>query len=503
MKMTGKPARNTALSMIVIAAMIVAGFSCVLAYAPASFAKAKKATIKVEQTSYKLKPDSPAFALEATTNSDGKLRYKSSDRMVVKVTKKGRVKVQGVGTATITVYVKATKKYKAAEETVNIRVAKEQILTPDPEEYEKLVGEDPFQITVRSNADPVKKMTYKSSDEEVLTVDESGMASPKSKGTAQVTVRSARTDEYYAASIKVPVTVTRGKQEIKTEKESYKVSLLDEKTNLNAAATSELALTYASSDKSIVKVTKKGRLTPVAVGTAQITIRQAGDENYDSAEKTVKVKIKKPTVEDRRNAAVAWAIKIAKDDTFTYGVGDRAHRYGCYFCGTNIGPNHSKKEKSGEKHIVKDDNGTEHTYEKTYCCNPFVHAAYAHGAKISTMLKACQKGSGVGLSADTFTRYGCWENIGKPGMSKLVPGDVFVKKGHHASLYCGDGYVAEAARSGWDAGSIPYHKKAKDRYKSCTYVMRYVGKKSEASEPTAPTEPTQPTDATDATDATN
>ena len=36
-----------------------------------------------------------------------------------------------------------------------------------------------------------------------------------------------------------------------------------------------------------------------------------------------------------KNAA-KWAVKIANDNSFTFGAGSKAHRKGCYFCGTNV-----------------------------------------------------------------------------------------------------------------------------------------------------------------------
>lgn len=169
--------------------------------------------------------------------------------------------------------------------------------------------------------------------------------------------------------------------------------------------------------------------------------------------------------------AVNWAVATARDNSFTYGEGSRAHNYGCYYCGTNI---------SGKKHAKK---GTR--WDKTYCCNPFIHAAYAHGAGNKNMLKACKAGGGGGMTPHSWTRYGCWKTVGK---CKEVPykslraGDVIISahNPNHVWMYVGRGHLVEASGEGWGANTIAHKGGAKKKYNSkyknnpTAYVMRYV-----------------------------
>ena len=168
------------------------------------------------------------------------------------------------------------------------------------------------------------------------------------------------------------------------------------------------------------------------------------------------------TNEDAIDAAVQWGIDIANDNSFTYGTGKRSHRYGCYFCQTNVGPRKNLKGKSKV-------NG--HSYEKTYCCNPFVHACYSHGAGDPNMLAACRDGHGIAMTKKSFTRYGHWKSMGKLSKSQLKKGDVLVRSGH-VSMYIGDGKIVHAAGGGWDAGSIRVQTLGSPHY---SFVMRYTG----------------------------
>jgi hypothetical protein len=170
------------------------------------------------------------------------------------------------------------------------------------------------------------------------------------------------------------------------------------------------------------------------------------------------------TSEEAREAAADWAVDIANDNSFSYGTGQRSHRPGCYFCGTNVGP---KLNKKGSSKV------SGHSYAKTYCCNPFVTAAYAHGARDPGMLKACSNGKCVGFTPGSFTRYGPWKSVGKSGMGNLQVGDVLCLSAH-VCIYVGDGKVAHAMTEGWGAGSVTVSK-ASGMYKRAKYVMRYTG----------------------------
>lgn len=160
----------------------------------------------------------------------------------------------------------------------------------------------------------------------------------------------------------------------------------------------------------------------------------------------------------------AWAIWIAGDNRFHYGYGSHAHHNGCYFCGTQ-----SMKKNHG---IVDP--------EFTYCCNPFVGAAWAHGGCVPKALSLCQncgswdfhKGRGYDASS-LFTK------LGHPSKSKLKAGDVLCRD-THVALYIGNGKIVEASSGDdnvkystkWN-NSIRVRKLTDDNYKKFPRVYRF------------------------------
>lgn len=180
-----------------------------------------------------------------------------------------------------------------------------------------------------------------------------------------------------------------------------------------------------------------------------------------------------------RIRACSWALSVALDNTFAYGSGERAHRNGCYFCGTNIGPNAKNKERKGEPHVVKDSKGNGHTYKKTYCCNTFITAAYAHGTGDKAILKICKScdscwGLKDWMKSYHFRKKGTCKSF---DYEKLWWGDVIITD-THVWMYIGNGRIIEASGNNWSHKSIAMKDGAKKRYdqnkKEHGVVMRWV-----------------------------
>lgn len=222
-----------------------------------------------------------------------------------------------------------------------------------------------------------------------------------------------------------------------------------------------------------------GKAGPATIASIKIFQQIEGlDVDGKWGQKTEAASRKSIVVNGRRKAC-NWACSVANDNSFAYGVGKRAHRSGCYYCKTNTGNRKWKKERNGEPHTV---NG--HTYTKTYCCNPFITAAYAHGAQDVKTLSICKSGTSYGMSPSDWERSPNFKRIGRAKnypYSKLIAGDVIMidtDSTNHVWMYIGHGRMVEAGYEGWGAGTIAVKGGAQNRYNSYAksntcYVVRY------------------------------
>lgn len=172
--------------------------------------------------------------------------------------------------------------------------------------------------------------------------------------------------------------------------------------------------------------------------------------------------------------ACNWAQVIAADNDFHYGYTNKskninAHHNGCYFCNTQMLTGGRSKK------------GIE-MYETTYCCNPFVHAAYAHGGNETTMLAICKKGTSYDYHKNRgYDVSSLFVKLGHPSMSLLKKGDVLCTD-THVMLYVGGGKVSEAA---FGDDNVPYSDRwnesirtvtlSSSRYSNIKRVYRYIG----------------------------
>ncbi len=169
------------------------------------------------------------------------------------------------------------------------------------------------------------------------------------------------------------------------------------------------------------------------------------------------------------NDAITWALWIVGDNNFHYGYTSadkkaNAHHNGCYFCGTQ----HMKKNMLMPEH--------------TYCCNPFVGAAWAHGGCVPAALKLCQKTSSWNFAKGSgYDKSSLFDNLGHPAKSKLKKGDVLCKD-THVAMYIGDGKIVEAGSGDdnkknstkWN-NSIRVATLTDARYKGFPRVHRFNG----------------------------
>jgi hypothetical protein len=342
----------------------------------------------------------------------------------------------------------------------------------EKEKQEINVGKEKVSMTypgleesLAAKATSGESLMYISEDPSVVKVDKKGKLIPTGNGDTKITVKQIGNERYEGAEKTVDVSVeaidaytVTYHSSADTDETKKQIVPLDSEQKLEACEFTNgdhRFLGWATEDGGLVKYKDAENVEQLA---------QKG-ENTD---------LYAVWTGDGAVAAVAWAIEIANDDSFTYGDKPAANAIGCYFCGTNCGPVKHNKPKG---------------YEKTYVCLTFVGAAYAHGAEDPEILWADQHGKmPMYETDDNFRKFSCWTKIGKCrnlSIDDLEPGDVVIlwsdgnDNNGHTWMYAGGDQIVESTGGGWGAGSIALKEGAAKRLaeygsSSQNYVMRYT-----------------------------
>ena len=135
------------------------------------------------------------------------------------------------------------------------------------------------------------RVKWKSSDENVVTVDEKGKVTAVGNGTATITVTSVSGN--YTATVAVTVKIPVEIEKISIEAEKETLTKIGESTELKVKIEPENAdaqkLIWKSGDEMIAAVDENGKVTAIGNGTAIITVTTEDGKNTASITITVKI----------------------------------------------------------------------------------------------------------------------------------------------------------------------------------------------------------------------
>ena len=135
------------------------------------------------------------------------------------------------------------------------------------------------------------RVKWKSSDENVVTVDEKGKVTAVGNGTATITVTSVSGN--YIATVAVTVKIPVEIEKISIEAEKETLTKIGESTELKVKIEPENAdaqkLIWKSDDEMIAAVDENGKVTAIGNGTAIITVTTEDGKNTASITITVKI----------------------------------------------------------------------------------------------------------------------------------------------------------------------------------------------------------------------
>lgn len=133
------------------------------------------------------------------------------------------------------------------------------------------------------------KLTYRTSNKGIVTVNSKGNIKGRKAGTAKITI-TAKKSKYKTVKKTITVKVVKQNQKITASN----VSLYYKKGRY-LGAKAKTGLTYKSSNRAVVSVNSKGYIVGKKVGTAKIYITAKASGRYKKATKTVVVKVIKQT----------------------------------------------------------------------------------------------------------------------------------------------------------------------------------------------------------------
>lgn len=202
------------------------------------------------------------------------VKWVSSDPDVVQVyssgDRRGQVVPQNPGIATITVSAQENPAltYDCIVTVTATRPVESISLNHDAKTFTKAGETLQLTATIYPDSATNKTVTWKSSDEKVATVDESGLVTAVGNGTADITATTE--DGNFKATCQVTVEIPE--LTLSLDKSELTLTQTEEQQKLTATVSDpEEKVTWLSSDPFVATVTRDGTVTAIANGTATIT----------------------------------------------------------------------------------------------------------------------------------------------------------------------------------------------------------------------------------------
>ncbi len=218
----------------------------------------------------------PVFTPSYATNKN--VTWSSADSTIASVDSTGKVTGKKEGTTTITV--KTVDGGFTANCTVKVMIQTTGVTLNRTEA--KINKGDTFLLipTVLPSNATNKEVTWKSSDTKVATVASNGVVTAVAGGTCTITCTTKNSSK--TATCEITVIESVSGVTVKNERLSlYKGQVYTLTATVLPSTATNKAVTWKSSDTSVVRVSSAGVLTAVGIGTASITVKTV-DGGYEA-----------------------------------------------------------------------------------------------------------------------------------------------------------------------------------------------------------------------------
>ncbi|WP_338394498.1 T9SS type A sorting domain-containing protein [Fulvitalea axinellae] len=248
--------------------------------------------------------DAP-FDLDATTNSDGVIRYVLESGDDVVSLNGNEITLLKSGTAMVKAYVQETDKYFASEKIITIEVLRATAVITNFNDLTNTYGDAPVTLTAGTNSDGSLSYSVVSGDD-VISLDGAVVTFLKS-GVAYIKATVPETDKFLSVERVIKVDVKRAFPKILNFAD-ITATYLDRPVTLDATTNSDSPINYALTSGDDVISLDGPTFTTLKSGTATITASVNETEKYYAGELTITV-----TVQTAR----AW-IQNIEDMTVKY-----------------------------------------------------------------------------------------------------------------------------------------------------------------------------------------
>ena len=177
------------------------------------------------------------------------------------------------------------------------------------------------------------RLTYKSGNKSVITIDSNGVMNARKPGKSVITVTASETTKYKKATKKVTITVLPKEKQVISVKSVPKIYTGKSSLDIKAKAKGDVKLKYSVDNKKIASVDNKGLVKLKGCGNLKITITAPETASYKKATKIITTKIRPQKVSSVRftspgkgrmsvswakdNRATGYIVVFSKDSSFS------------------------------------------------------------------------------------------------------------------------------------------------------------------------------------------
>ena len=219
---------------------------------------------------------------QITATCSNALIYTSGAPSIATVSASGLITAVAYGTATITISDPGSETHAPGTATVTVTVPDsrtEPILTVEADEL-NVDRNATVTINVTNHAGA---LSFRSVDEDIATVDASGVVTGLLAGEATIVVTDAGNDDAKGGSLNITVTVNDPRAESQlavTSGTEISIDMAEATTSAITTTGAAGTLTYDVEDESIVTVSAAGVITAKKAGTTTVTVLDPGSDSY-------------------------------------------------------------------------------------------------------------------------------------------------------------------------------------------------------------------------------